>query len=259
MSGLYDVGETAFVTIWTTDATGQLADADTVPVATLTPVPTPGWAGGPATTPAVTHAGTGTYTIAATLPAAGDYTLRTVAVVGGSTRVDVRRLAALDPATASAALPAWAPSLTDVGDHIPTRTRPTTEWGVSDAPAGTFTDATTPTRDQATRLVRRACSWVASQVGTPVDLSAYPAAGVAAALRAAYWIELAYPERDADLAVYDRLATEAAAATETALRINVAAGASDPDPGDVGGLVSFEFTTPRPPEPLIIYPWHTGG
>lgn len=245
MSGLYDVGETAFVTVWTTDAAGQLADADSTPVATLTPLD-----GSPSTTPPISHPGVGTYTVAALLPAEGEYTLRTVATVGGSTRVDVRRVAALPPTSTVGALPAWAPSLADVADHVPTRTRPSAEWGASDAMAGTFTDATTPTRDQASRLIRRACLWVAGQIGTPVAVAAYPAAAVAAALRAAYWIEVAYPERDADLTVYDRLATDADAATATALRVNADAGATGgveaPGGGAVDDLVQFDFPDPPP-------------
>lgn len=237
MSALYDVGETAFITIWTTDVAGQLTDADTLPTATLTPIDPPG----PPTTPTVSHPALGAYTIAATLATEGEYALRTVATIAGATRVDVRRLAALNPLSSAVVLPAWAPSLTDVADHIPTRTRPTAEWGASDAMAGTFTDATTPTREQVTRLIRRACAWVAAQVGTPVATTAYNAAGVAAALRTAYWVELGYPERDADLAVYDRLATDAADAAATALALNVTTGAEDPTPGTVDGFVLYDF------------------
>jgi hypothetical protein len=242
VSNLYDVGETAFVTFWTRDADGNPVDADTPPVATLTPIDPPG----PATTPAVSHPDTGTYTVAVTLAAEGEYSLRIVAIVGASARVDVRRLAALPPDAGGGALPAWAPSLTDVADHIPTRTRPTAEWGASDAILGTFTDATTPTRDQAARIIRRACGWVAGQIGTPVSRTAYGVAAVAAALRAAYWIEVAYPERDADLTVYDRLATDADAATATALRVNAATGSTDPTLGALDDLVMYEFPAPPP-------------
>jgi hypothetical protein len=241
LSNLYDVGETAFITIYTRDGDGAPVDADSTPVATLTPLDPPG----PATTPVIAHPDVGAYTVAATLPAAGEYSLRTVATWGGSTRVDVRRLAALPPETNAAALPAWAPSLTDVADHIPTRTRPTAEWGASDEILGTFTDATTPTREQVARLIRRACSWVTGQIGAPVSPTAYGVAAVAAALRTAYWVEIGFPERDADLAVYDRLATEADAATATALRVNVATGAEDPTAGALDDLVLYEF--PRPP------------
>src|SRR4051812_5896992 len=240
MSALYDIGETAFITFWTTDDTGAAVDADSTPVAALTPIDPPG----PTTTPAVSHPATGTYTVAALLPAQGEYALRISVTVGGSTRVDDRRLAALPEGTA--ALPAWAPSLADVADHIPTRTRPTAAWGASDAMAGTFTPDTTPTREQAARIIRRACAWVEAQVGAPVAPGAYQAASVAAALRAAYWVEIGYPERDADVTVYDRLAVDADAATATALRINIAAGGADPEPGGVDDLVTFAFPDPPP-------------
>lgn len=236
---LHDVGETAFVSFWTRDAAGAPTVADTVS-ATLTPVDPPG----PPTAPTISNPAVGSYTVAVPLPAAGEYALRITATVGGSVRVDDRRLAALPEAAAT--LPAWAPSLTDVADHIPTRTRPTAEWGASDAEAGTFTEATTPTRDAATRLIRRACAWVAATVGAPVSLTAYPAAGVAAALRAAYWVELAYPERDADLAVYDRLREESDAAASAAHALNVLSGAEDPSPGGTDDLVTYEFPDPPP-------------
>lgn len=250
MSALYDVGETAFVTIWTSDSTGAAADADSNPVASLT---LPSGVAGPA--PTVTHPGVGTYSVAVPLTLEGEYVLRTVATVGGSARVDVRRLAALST-SGSVALPAWAPSLSDVGDHIPTRTRPTAEWGSSDAILGTFTDVTTPTRDQATRIIARACAWVASQVGSPVSPAAYQAAGIAAALRSAYWVEIAFPERDGDLAVYDRLSAEADAATVTAREVNAISGAQVPDPNQDGDLVAYSFPSEQPAPLTIIYPWY---
>jgi hypothetical protein len=250
VSSLYDVGETAFVSFWTSDASGQLADADANPVAALT-LPN-GQAGTP---PTVAHPGVGTYTVAVPLPVEGEYVLRTVATVGGSTRVDVRRLAAL-AASSAIALPAWAPSLSDVADHIPTRTRPTAEWGSSDAILGTFTDATTPTRDQAARIITRACAWVGSQLGSPVSPTVYQAAGIAAALRAAYWVEVAFPERDGDLSVYDRLAVDADTAATTARELNAIAGAQLPDPNLDGDLVDYSFPSEQPAPLTIIYPWY---
>lgn len=238
---LHDVGETTFVTIWTTNDAGTLVDADSLPAATLAAPD------GTTATLTPTHPATGTYTIAAPLTLAGDYTLRTVATVGGNPRVDVRRLAALDPATTPAAsLPAWAPSLAEVADHIPGRTRPTAEWPATDALAGTFTDATTPTRTQAGRLISRACAWVATRLGPVINSRVYRLAGEAAALRAAYWVEVAYPERDADLTVYDRLRAEAEAALDLASSSNVEIGGDDPTPGGLDDLSSFAFPA-RPP------------
>jgi hypothetical protein len=236
VSALYDVGETAYVTIWTRDDTGALADADTTPAATLTPIDPPG----AATSATVAHPAVGTYTVTATLAAQGEYALRVAAVVAGTTRVDDRRLAAL--AEGTIALPAWAPSLQDVADHVPTRTRPSTDWGSSDAMAGTFTDSTTPTREQVTRLIRAAASWVAAQIGSPVAAGAYGAAAVACALRAAYWVELGYGDAEAN--VMDRLAAEADAATATALGVNAAAGALEPGLTVPDDLVSWAFPDP---------------
>lgn len=257
MSGLYDAGSTAFITLWTKDDAGTPVDADTTPTATLTV--TSGTAAGTVTSLVVSSPDTGVYTIGVPLPVPGDYTLTTTATVAGSTRVDVRQLAALDPATAPGGLPAWAPSLADVADHIPTRTRPTAEWGSSDDMLGTFTDATTPNRDQALRLIGRACAWVAGHLGSPVYPAAYGVASAAAALRAAYWVEVAYPERTQDLGVYDRLATEATAAATIAAQVNAAAGATISDPEAMTLLPLFEFTPATPPPVTVIYPWHTGG
>lgn len=253
MSSVYDVGETAVVTIWTVNDAGALVDADLIPAATVTSLTD----GVTAPTADVAQAGTGTYTIQVALPAAGEYVLRVEAIVQGSARVDARRLAALDPDKGATALPAWAPSLTDVADHVPTRTRPTTEWATADTTLGTFTPATTPNREQVTRLVRRACGWVESQTGVPVQAAAYAPAGVAAALRAAYWVELAYPERDADLAVYDRLRVEADAAAAVAAEVNATAGGAPPELDNRGDLVAFEFPRPLVEPALIVYPWRT--
>ena len=142
-------------------------------------------------------------------------------------------------------LPVWAPSLTQVGAHIPTRTR---EVGVDNQYTGTFTTETYPTAAQVLLLLADACDLVAAKVGTPIMPAAYPALRVAATLRTAFDVELGYPERDADVAVYDRLLTEADAAVEAAGDANRAAGGgTDLDgAGEVVTLVSFGFPDPPP-------------
>jgi hypothetical protein len=97
----------------------------------------------------------------------------------------------------------WAPALPDVGRHIPTRTRDTRTPG-SDKLLGTFTPYTTPDNEQAMSCIDASVQWVLSQTGPlPVgDENAEQQARTAAEWYAAASIELAYPNRDADLRLY---------------------------------------------------------
>ncbi|MER7500446.1 hypothetical protein AB0L05_27690 [Nonomuraea pusilla] len=104
--------------------------------------------------------------------------------------------------------PSWAPSLEQVADHIPTRTRSTAAAPGDDTLLNTFTAQTTPTDEQARRHISGACAEVLGAIGG--DVPATPSflarlASEAAALRAAADIELAYPSRDADISVYQQL------------------------------------------------------
>ncbi|HNX48676.1 MAG TPA: hypothetical protein PKL08_00810 [Thermoanaerobaculaceae bacterium] len=142
-------------------------------------------------------------------------------------------------------LPAWAPSLAQVGARIPTRTR---EVGVDNGYSGSFTTETYPTAAQVTILLTDTCDLLAAKVGTPIMPAAYAALRVAATLRTAWACEIAYPERDADVTVYEGLLVEADAALEAAADANRAAGGgTDLDSaGEVVTLVSFGFPDPPP-------------
>lgn len=101
----------------------------------------------------------------------------------------------------------WQPTLEQVADHIPTRTRDATTPSV-DTLLGTFNASTTPTDEQATRKILAAVAEVLAAVGgtipaTPSYLASL--ASEAAALRAAADIELAYPDRQADVSVFEQL------------------------------------------------------
>lgn len=101
----------------------------------------------------------------------------------------------------------WVPTPEQVADHIPTRTRDSTTPG-SDTLLMTFNDHTTPTAEQANRYIASAVSEVMASVAgavpaTPAYLQSL--AQKAAALRAAADIELAYPDRDADVQVAAQL------------------------------------------------------
>ncbi|MET8334365.1 hypothetical protein [Streptosporangium canum] len=101
----------------------------------------------------------------------------------------------------------WAPTLEQVADHIPTRTRDSTTPG-SDTLLMTFNDHTTPPAEAAQRKIVSAVAEVLAAVAGSVP--ATPSylrdlAKDAAALRAAADIELAYPDRDADVRVFEQL------------------------------------------------------
>lgn len=113
----------------------------------------------------------------------------------------------------------WAPALDDVARHIPTRTRDTRNPG-NDEMLGTFTANTTPDDGQAQAVIDAAVRFVLSQTGAldVRDGELLAQARVAAEWRAAADIEIAYPGRDADVAVYDQLNARAQLEITTLLR-----------------------------------------
>jgi hypothetical protein len=138
--------------------------------------------------------------------------------------------------------PDWAPSLQQVGSHVPSRTRSVT----TNDPLGTFSDDTAPTGTDVTQLIADACTHVQALTGLPVPAEATGQAQLAAALWAAYWVELGWPERDADVSVASQLRTDAEAATKAAVAlVTVTGGATtvDPTPGDAA-LPSHTFLDP---------------
>ncbi|MGP3914306.1 hypothetical protein [Nonomuraea sp. 10N515B] len=101
----------------------------------------------------------------------------------------------------------WTPTLEQVADHVPTRTRPIEPPGSTEY-LNTFTAQTTPTDEAARRHIAAAVVEVLGAAGgsipaTPAFLQEL--ASAAAALRTAASIELAYPNRDADVSVADQL------------------------------------------------------
>ncbi|MER7131253.1 hypothetical protein [Streptosporangium saharense] len=129
----------------------------------------------------------------------------------------------------------WAPTLEQVADHIPTRTRDSAAPGV-DALQMTFNERTTPTAEQAARYIASAVSEVLAAVAGVIPAApAYLAvlAQKAAALRAAADIELAYPDRDADVSVATQLDQRA----KDALARLVEAVSDAGGPGTEGGLL----------------------
>lgn len=233
---MHDVGDTPTVYLRVRNPdTRALTNADVTPTATLlSPA-------GISTPLVVASPSVGVYRVAPALTAAGEWVVTWTATISAAVQTEAHTLLAVVPGEDGWEAPVWMPSLADVADHIPTRTRPTAEFAGSDAMLGTFTSETTPTDEQAARLIRRATAWVEGVVGVPVAATVRQLASAAAALRAAYWVELAYPERDADVAVYDRLRDEAASALTSAVLQNAALGAITPSPTIPDDVSSFSF------------------
>jgi hypothetical protein len=173
----------------------------------------------------VTHASTGTYMVAAAFPVAGDW--RVVWTSASPNETFVVGVAALPPAETAV----WAPDLRKVGSHIPSRTRDVE----SNEPLGTFTATTYPDADQVGLVIGSAVSVVAGFVGRPVVAAAYPLCETAAALWAAYWVEIGWPGRDGDVSVFDRLRADALLLMGQAKAVNVGAGGGTEDIPDTDG------------------------
>ncbi|MDX3100449.1 hypothetical protein [Nonomuraea angiospora] len=138
----------------------------------------------------------------------------------------------------------WTPSLEMVADHIPTRTRPIEPPGETRY-LNTFTSETTPTDVQAQRRIEDAVVTVLAAVGgvvpaAPMFLSIL--AREAAALRAAADIEIAYPDRDADVAVYEQLNELANAKLERLVQ-----AINDQGHGTSGSSLLPVWSMPEPP------------
>ena len=133
----------------------------------------------------------------------------------------------------------WAPSLADVARHIPTRTRDFATPG-SDRLLGTFSEATTPTAEQAQADVDAAVRAILAEVGAVPQVDVVEAAARdAAEWRAAADIELAYPTRDATVQVARDLDARAKAALDRLKVVLTEAG--------TGALVEPVWAFPDPP------------
>lgn len=143
---------------------------------------------------------------------------------------------------------AWAPSLADVARHIPTRTRDTRTPG-SDKLIGTFTPYTTPDDTQAQKCTDAAVQWVLAEtgeLGAEEDLQQL--ARTAAEWRAAADIELAYPNRDADIRLYQLLDQRAKDSRQDLIN-RIEQGPGGPGGGVEGGGVAGlpQWSAPDPP------------
>jgi len=111
---------------------------------------------------------------------------------------------------------AWAPTTGEVAEKIPTRTRSRAAPGSTQL-LGQFTEDTEPTAEQAQGFVDNAVAWVLAATGQLPTVGQLAgeieaAARDAAAWRAAADIEMAYPERTANINVASTLDSRANAA-----------------------------------------------
>jgi hypothetical protein len=231
----YDIGDVARTRVTVRDSAGVLTNA-TVAHTYQRPDLTTGVG-------SVVNDGTGLYHADIALTTAGEWRWDfdiTGAVTGSESgalyvRVDW-----------SAPVP-WVPSLRQVADYVPTRTVPVDTPG-SMVPLGTFSSTTVPTDEVVDRIARAAAAWVSSRAGV-VDAGLYEMAGAVAAVRAAAFVELAYPTRDGDAAVYEELFKQADAGLAALIVANGAAGGTPP--GD--GLLPY-WSFPDPAFDSDTYP-----
>lgn len=134
----------------------------------------------------------------------------------------------------------WAPQLTDVGRRIPTRTRPMDGIPGSDELLGTFNGHTVPTGEQVQPVIDSAVA-VVLHVVTMVTTALAELAKDAAAWRAAADVELAYPERDGDIRVYEQLNARAKLALDRLI-----AAADDAGSGADATLPVWSMPEPVP-------------
>lgn len=234
---IVDVGDARTVTWHPLDDDGNPADPASVAVTLTAP-------GGAVTTLTYAHPAVGDYRVTPVFTAAGGWLVTWTSTDPADVHVDA--FAALLPAEAAV----WAPDLRKVGSHIPSRTRDV----VTNEPQGTFSGDTYPTGEQVALIIGSAVAAVAGLVGRPVAAAANPLCETAAALWAAYWVELAWPDRDANVSVFQRLRDDAVMLTEQARAVNVGAGGGtdgQPDEDGIPDRLSSWSFPPAPPELIL--------
>lgn len=167
---------------------------------------------------------TWTATFLADFVGGGDY-LAAWSVTGTGRGVQAKVYPVRPLATASTWRPTWSPFLSEIADHIPTRTLDQSQPG-AELFLGTFTGGTSPTDEQAQRHLDAAVSAVLAATGALVnDQTVYMLARLIASLRAAAAIERAYPLSDRSLETAAALDARADAELRHLGAANSAAGA----------------------------------
>lgn len=167
---------------------------------------------------------------ATTVDAAGDWVvIWYVTGTGASVSPKVYNVREL-PATATR--PTWAPFLSNVADYVSWMTVDITTPG-GEVPLGTFNGNTSPTDEQAHRLLDAAVSYVGAALGGTVAVSVYPIARAVAAIRAAAAIARSFARSAEDRAAADALDRRASADLLVLIQANADVGA----PGSTGADV----------------------
>lgn len=225
----YDLGDIARTSVTVRSDFGALADA-TVSQTTHKP-------DGTDVAGTVAHDGTGLYHADVVLDQVGTWRWKFV----GTGAVEITEYGALVVRGDWTSPVPWEPTLKEVGDFVPTRTVAFNPAG-NDEPSGTFTANTTPTDEQAARLITAAAAHVSARAGT-VDLTLYEAARSCTAMRAAAFVEYAYPVRDGEVNVAAQLLRASDEALAALVLANGSAG------GDTPGsnlLPAYSFPDPNP-------------
>jgi hypothetical protein len=152
------------------------------------------------------------------------------------------------PAGPSPELPGWAPALERVAAYVPRRTIVGSVTGYGTAQA-VFTDDTYPTGAMVSELILAACNWVLTAAGPITTDFEAPAADLAA-LRAAGWVALSFPDNRDDLDDARLLLDQADKMLKTLAAANIAAAETPDDPGTTADNVlpywSFPAATELP-------------
>jgi hypothetical protein len=235
------VGSAHLTYLHVRDAAGAPANTDALPVLTVVDP------AGATTTPTVTTTGTGEYRAAFIGSVPGDWRRRwTYTLAGNPLSGPELVVAFVAVSSAVGDLPSWTPTQEQVAARIPTRTRAV---GVDDTYLGTFNDATTPTGAQVAAIIAQEVTAAGACAGEPIAAEAAGLCNLIATLRAAYAVEAAYPERDADVQVYEIFKTEAAALCKTAALVNIAHGGGSIDQGGAADGPSLAPAWSFPPAP----------
>lgn len=164
----------------------------------------------------------------ATALSVGDW-VATWTVTGTGASVSAKTYNVLALPVANDDRPAWAPTLSQVADHVPWLTVDVTN-PAAQTYLGIFTGNTEPSDEQAQRVTDDAISIVGTYVGVvPVTSQAkiYRLAQTAASLRAAAMLARAFPRRREDIDTSALLMTDAITAA-AALEEATAAVGADP-------------------------------
>jgi hypothetical protein len=122
---------------------------------------------------------------------------------------------------------AWAPTLERVASYVPRRTLVEARDGYG-VMRRTFDGSTHPTGDEVSMLIRDAIGWVSDRTGL-LDITLHESAMGLAAKRAAAFVELGYPDNDADVKVAEILLRTLETDLKALAARNQAVTGEDPD------------------------------